>query len=415
METKQKFWILPLFFVVLIDMLGIGIIVPIIAPLMLNPSNGILPADYSFWARNFLLGLLVSVFPIFQFFGAPILGALSDRHGRKKLLIVSIFGAMVGYIIFAWGIMAKNLVFLFLGRIIAGFMGGNIAIAFSSIADVSGAREKAKNFGLIGMAFGFGFVIGPYIGGKLADSSFVSWFDFSTPLWFAALLSFMNIIIVQLVFSDTLHTKVYTKISLLTGFQNIANAFKMQNLRTIFFVIFLHSLGFSFFAQFFQVLLIEKFSFSQVQIGNLFAYIGLWIAFTQGIITRIAAKHFAPNKVLRFSLAGLSIALFIVILPAQSKLFYLIMPLVALTQGLTFPNSTAIVSNLSGKESQGEALGINQSLQSLAFAISPLIAGIIVSFNIHFPIIAASSIVFIAWLVFLLFFKEAKRETFHEI
>src|SRR3989338_8252273 len=97
MENPKKLVMLPLFFVVLLDMIGIGIIIPIIAPLMLDPSNGVLPVSYAAGTRNLILGMLMAVFPIFQFFGAPLLGAFSDRHGRKKLLMASIFGTFLGY------------------------------------------------------------------------------------------------------------------------------------------------------------------------------------------------------------------------------------------------------------------------------------------------------------------------------
>ena len=415
MENPKKLVMLPLFFVVLLDMIGIGIIIPIIAPLMLDPSNGVLPVSYAAGTRNLILGMLMAVFPIFQFFGAPLLGAFSDRHGRKKLLMASIFGTFLGYAFFGLGILMRNVYLLFLGRIIAGFTGGNISIAFSSVADISNEKSKAKNFGILGMAFGFGFIIGPYIGGKLADPNFVSWFDFATPMWFAALLSLANILLIVMFFSETLGSSIRTKISLFTGFRNIAKALRLESLRTMFMVMFLHSLGFSFFTQFFQVFLIQKFSFSQVQIGSIFAYVGLWIAITQGIVTRIVARFMSPRKVVSMSIFALSVFLLMIIIPSKPSSMYFIMPLVALAQGLTFPNSTSIISNLGGKESQGEILGINQSIQSLALAISPLVAGIIVSFNMNLPIIMSSIITFMAWLVFFLLFREKKKEVFHEV
>ena len=131
-----------------------------------------------------------------QFFGAPILGAMSDRFGRKKILILSLVGTCIGYLFFGAGIAAASLITLFISRAIDGFTGGNISIALSAIADISDPKEKAKNFGLIGMAFGLGFILGPYIGGKLADPSVVGWFTHSTPFWFAAALTFLNIILV---------------------------------------------------------------------------------------------------------------------------------------------------------------------------------------------------------------------------
>lgn len=414
MKEGKNLSILPLFFIVLLDMIGIGIIIPILGPLFIEPSYGMLPGA-PLAARTIMLGFLISSYPLAQFFGAPILGALSDKHGRKKLLMASLIGTGIGYILFGFGIMEKNLSLLFFSRALAGFTGGNISIAMSSIADLSNEKEKAKNFGIMGMAFGFGFIIGPYIGGKLSDPRIAGWFDFSTPLWFAAMLSLINIIMLMLVFRETLRTKAKAEISLLTGFRNIKKAFDLQNLRVIFVVILLLGLGFNFFAQFFQVYLIEKFSLNQSQIGDVFAFMGLWIAITQGIITRLVAKKFAPKQVLSFSVICLSAAFLLLLVPSQSLYLLFVLPFVAIFQGLTFPNYNAIVSNLAGKDSQGEALGITQSMQSLSQSITPIVAGFIVSMSMSLPLIVASSITLIAWLVFIIFFGRKKEQKFHEI
>ena len=412
--SPGKFSILPIFFIVFLDMIGFGIIIPLLAPLLLDPSAGLLQnADLG--TRTLMLGIMVSIYPLAQFFGAPILGGLSDRSGRKKVLIISIAGTMLGYLIFAAGIMANDIWLLLFSRALAGFTGGNISIAFSAIADMSDEKSKAANFGLIGMAFGFGFIIGPFIGGKLADSSLVSWFDFATPFWFAALLSMLNILFVIKLFRETSSIRVNSKISLLTGVKNIQKAFSLPGLKVIFIVIFLITFGFTFFTQFFSVYLIERFGFTQGQIGDFFAYIGIWIAIAQGVVMRPVSSRFSPESILRFSILALSVILLLMLIPDNPFYFYLMVPFMAIVNGLTFPTYTAIVSNLSGKESQGEIMGINQSIQSLGMAIPPLIEGVIAAMDITFPILAASAITFIAWLVFALYFKGKKKQVFHEV
>ena len=403
-----------IFLTVFIDLLGVGIIIPVLAPLFLNPMSGILPVDYqsAILTRQLLLGLLISVYPLAQFFGAPILGAMSDRFGRKKILIVSLIGTCIGYLFFGAGIAAASLATLFMSRAIDGFTGGNISIALSAIADISDPKEKTRNFGLIGMAFGLGFILGPYIGGKLADPTVVSWFTHSTPFWFAAALTFLNIMLVAFRFPETLKTRVQTRISAFTGFRNIAKAFRMPNLRTMFLVVFFLTIGFNFFTQFFQVYLIEKFQFTTGNIGDLFAYIGLWIAFGQGVVTRIASKKFKPHQILSVSCVMLSAALLALLIPDKSWMLLIVLPFVAIANGLTQPNSTAMISNLSSKEAQGEVLGINQSIQSLGMAIPPIIAGIISTIDRILPIFMASCFVFLAWVIFLAFYSNRKQEVF---
>ncbi len=406
--------ILPMIFVVFIDMVGFGIVIPLLAPLLISADSPFVAAAMTLDTRILFLGLLLASYSIAQFFGAPILGALSDRHGRKPVLLLSIFVAFIGYLIFAFGILFQDIWVLFLGRLIGGFVGGSISVAYSAIADLSDAQSKPKNFGMIGMAFGFGFIIGPFIGGKLADPSLVPWFNFSTPFFFTALLSLLNIALVLLMFRETLRKKSHAKTSLLTGFRNIVRAFRMPSLRALFAVIFLLTFGFSFFTQFSQVFLIERFSFNQSQIGDLFAYIGIWISLTQGVFTKPVSDRLAPAQVLRLAPLLLAFSLGVLVFIHDSILLYVAMPLIAFSWGIVFPNYTTMISNLAGRESQGEIFGINQSIQSVALTLPPIISGFIAAVHFTLPIIAASFFVLCGWLVFVLFFRQKKSEVFHE-
>jgi DHA1 family tetracycline resistance protein-like MFS transporter len=410
----MKHPLIPIFLTVFIDLIGVGIVIPIMAPLFLSPESLLLPPDFSLGQRTLLLGFLIAAFPLAQFFGSPILGALSDRYGRKRLLIISLAGTLIGYVLTAIGIMTHNLVLLFVSRLIDGFTGGNISIAMSSIADLSDAESKPKNFGMIGMAFGLGLILGPFIGGFLANREILHWFGSAIPFWFAALLSSFNIVLLIFLFKETLHTKVHTEVSMLTGFRNIIKAWSMENLRKMFIIVFLLSFGFNFYTQFFQVYLIEKFSFNEAMIGNLFGYMGLWIAFTQGAVTRIVSRYFRPGQVLKATMLVLSASLLMMLIPDKPYMIYFILPFMAVSNGLTWPNSTTIISEMAGKESQGEILGINQSIQSLGQALPPVLAGMIASVNISLPIIVASSCIMLAWIVFV-FFQNEKKVLFHEI
>ncbi len=405
--------ILPIFLVVFIDLLGVGILIPVMAPLFMDPSHGFL-GNATQSTRAVMLGFLLGSYALAQFFGAPILGGLSDRLGRRKVLMLSIFGSLVGYILFGIGILTRNIPLIFASRLLDGFTGGNIAVAMSAISDISDEKSKAKNFGLVGMAFGFGFIIGPFIGGKLADSSISSWFNSATPFWFAAGLCALNLLMLYIYFKETLHTKVNTPISALTGFKNLAKAMSMKNVRLMFLVVFLYAFGFNFFTQFFQVLLVEKFGFTASRIGDLFAYVGLWIIFTQGILIRPIAKRFAPPQVMQVSLLGLSIALFLILIPTKAYMLLFVLPMVSVFNGLTFPNSTSIISGLAGRESQGEIMGINQSIQAIAMAIPPIISGFIYTIHQSTPIIVGGLSVLLAWIAFQAFQKQSKQ-VFHEV
>jgi DHA1 family tetracycline resistance protein-like MFS transporter len=406
---NKKLAILPIFFTVFLDLLGLGIVIPILPAVLLDPRSAVLPFSYDFSTRTLIYGFLIASYPLAQFFGAPILGTLADQHGRKKLLTVSLIGTLFGYVLFALGIIYNNIFLLFIGRILDGFTGGNISIAQSAIADISTEETKSRNFGLIGAAFGLGFIIGPYIGGKLADPSIVSWFTYATPFWLSVILTLINISLVLLFFPETLVNVRKVKVSALTGIKNIQKAFTYKDLRTMFLVGFLLTVGFNFFTQFFQVFLIGKFNFNQSKIGDLFAYMGLWIAVTQGAILRPLSKKYKPMSILSVSIILLALTFPLLLLPTKAFWIYLIIPFIAIFQGLTQPNSTAIISNLADKDKQGEILGINQSIMSLAQAIPPIIAGFVTSISINLPTIFAAGSTFVAWLIFrFLFIRQQK-------
>jgi MFS transporter, DHA1 family, tetracycline resistance protein len=415
MPPRENQSFLPVFFTVFIDLLGLSIVIPILAPLFLNASDGLLPVATAPQMRTILLGFLLATYPIAQFFGSPFLGGLSDRVGRKKVLLLSLLGTSLGYILFAIGVLTKNLPLIFFSRALDGFTGGNISTALSAIADVSDERSRAKNFGLLGMAFGLGFIMGPYIGGKISDPSVVPWFNYSTPLFLAALLAFLNALLVFLRFRETLKEPLRTPMSLLTGFRNLGRAFTLKHLRVLFLVIFLLTFGFNFFIQFFQVFLIGKFQFSQSQVGDLFAYIGIWIAVTQGLVNPAATKRFSSVRILSFSLLGLAIIFPFLLLPGQIWGLYLLTPFIAIFQGLIQPNSTALVSRAAEPNSQGELLGIGQSLQAVGQAIPPIIAGFIVNLHPSLPTLVAAGSTLLAWLIFVGFFPKDPQTKFEEI
>jgi DHA1 family tetracycline resistance protein-like MFS transporter len=402
-------------FTVFLDLLGFGIAIPVLAPLFLDPASPVMPPGSMLAERTITLGLLLASYPLAQFFGAPIIGGLSDHHGRKKMLLIPLAGAFTGYIIFAYGVMSGSLPLLFAGRILDGFAGGSISICLSAIADISDPKEKSRNFGLVGMVFGLGFILGPFVGGKLADPSVISWFSYWTPFAFAALLSLVNIALVSLGFPETLAARSRTPVDLFMGIRNIRRAFSMPNLRAIFIVVFLITFGFNFFTQFFPVFLIEKFSFTQSAVGDTFAYVGFFVAVSQGLLNRRLSMKFAPERLLRYSLILTSFALAALTVPSDPLSLLAVLTLVPLMNGLTYPNYTAIISNLAGKESQGEILGLTQSIQSLAMAIPPVIAGLLVSAYVNLPIMVASAFIFISWAVFMFLFRKEDKAQFHEV
>jgi MFS transporter, DHA1 family, tetracycline resistance protein len=396
--------LVPALLAAFIDLVGIGIIFPVLAPLFVGDSD-FLPANFTDSDRKLAYGLLIACFPIAQFVGSPLLGALSDRYGRKPLLSLSLLGGMLGYFVFAIGLQSGSLWMIMVARMVAGFSAGNLSIVYSSVAEMSTQENRARNFGLIGMMAGLGFILGPALGSVLVNDKLVSWFGPSVPFWVSGGLCALNVALVTWMFRETLRERSNRKLDVLSGVRNLYKAFSMPGMTPLFLVVLLSTLGFAFFTQFFNVYMIERFAYTQTDLGWIFSFIGLCIAIVQGVVMRPLSKRFRSEQILRWTYFGLGMALLAVLLPTESWQMYLLVPLIALTQGLGFPNLSSLVSANAPMSQQGEIMGINQSLGALGNAIPPVLAGLLAGVDDRLPMVAASMATVAAGAVFLLFYR----------
>jgi DHA1 family tetracycline resistance protein-like MFS transporter len=400
---------------IFLDLLGMSLIIPIAAPLFLNSDALLVGAGVSLQYRTLILGLLLGAGPVVQFFLAPLLGAYADRAGRKPVLMFSVLINALGHALFGLGILTQQLWLLFASRALAGAGAANLAAANSAVADISRPEDKVRNFGLTGMALGVGLIFGPFLGGILSSPAVVHWFNLATPLWVAAIMAVMNAGVVKLFFRETLREPIHNHMTIWTGAHNVVKAFTMPSLRAVYISSFLLGFGFNFFAQFFSVFLVARFNFGSTQIGFLFAYLGIWLAFTQGLLTRYVSRRFSPWSVLRW--APLAAVGSFVLLAGVHRVstIYLLLPLVALTYGLNPPNMTTVISDFADPESQGEALGIDRAMAALSFGLPPILSGWAVGLDVSMPMMFAAAFIFAAWLIFIRARIHAAPPVFHEV
>lgn len=408
-EKLEKNALRIIFLIVFVDLVGFGILIPVIPQLLANPASHyyLLPPGTSVGTGYILLGILTAVYPLMQFLSAPILGQLSDRYGRKKLLAVSVFGTFLSYLLFAVGIMIGNLPLLFFSRALDGITGGNISIAQAAMADITKPENRAKNFGLIGAAFGLGFILGPFLGGKLSDPTVVSWFNASTPFLFAAAISFVEMLLILYVLPETLEKKDKSlHVNWMQSVGNIVQAYTNKKIRSILTVAFLDNLGFVFFTTFIAVFYIVKFGFNQGNIGDMFAYVGLCFAIAQLVILPRLPKN-RDFEILFAGILGSAIMLFAYILVTATWQLLIVIPIFAVFNGFAQAYLPAIVSRSADKSIQGRILGINASVFSLAQVVPPLIAGYLAAlFSPQFPLYVAGFITLITAAVLWLLRKE---------
>jgi DHA1 family tetracycline resistance protein-like MFS transporter len=401
--------ILTIFFTIFIDLLGVGILIPVIPLLFASPLSEfyILPDGLSIKSGYLLLGLLVAVYPIGQFLSTPILGQLSDIYGRKKILAISLAGTSISYFLFAIGIVTHNIPLLFISRFFDGLTGGNISVAQAMIGDISTKENRARNFGMIGAAFGLGFIFGPFLGGKLSDPHTLSWFSATTPFYFATILAFLNMLSVLFLLKETNKHINSPKLVWNKSIRNIVEALKMKELKAIFLTSFFFNAGFTFFTTFFSVYLIKKFGFDQGNIGDFFAYIGFWSIVTQGFMTRYVAKRFSEEKILKLSLVGTGIIVLAYFLPQHAWQIYLIPPFFGLATGLTMANLGSLLSKSTDPKTQGKVFGINSSIQALAQLIPAIVSGFIAAIlTPESPIIIASAFILFGAYIFIRLYRK---------
>jgi DHA1 family tetracycline resistance protein-like MFS transporter len=400
--------------IIFLDVLGVGILIPVLPQLVYNIF---IPAGHSLNSSFIILGWLTAIFPLMQFLATPILGQLSDRHGRKPVLGFSLVGTAAGYVLFAIAILNKNIPLLFLARAMDGITGGNISVARAVIADSSEPEHRTRNFGLIGAAFGLGFVLGPYIGARLANPhvNFFGlfktphWFSPSTPFWFTAGLSVVTTLLVLFILPEThQHINKHLKLAWNKSLDNIRKAATHPALRVIFGAEFLFWGGFTFFTTFFQILLIQRLHFKPNNVGDFFAWIGIWMATTQAVLIPILAKRFKNHQVLRVALVGAGLTLFLQLWPRDTAQLLLVSPFIAIFVGMMIANATALVSLSADKAIQGEVLGIEASVQALAQGIPAAISGYIATMGINAPVIVGGSIMVFGGLMYNFLYRPSK-------
>jgi DHA1 family tetracycline resistance protein-like MFS transporter len=403
----KKFTLIVIFLTVFIDMLGVGVLIPIY-PLIISQKSNFSVIIINHIDPNsayVMLGWLSACYPLMQFFFTPILGQASDIAGRRKILLISIIGTVIGYIIFALALTEKNVPLMFFARILDGISGGSIAVGMAVIADTSKSENRAKNFGILGVAFGLGFILGPTIGGYLSDNHLSSWFTIKTPFYFLSILGIVNFVLIYFLLPETLPYKQQAKIKILKSVSDLYEAYQKKELCLFLFIVFLFAFGFCLFTSFWGVTLVTYFDFSQQQITNVFAYTGIWIMIGQGLIVRKISGKISEKIMLPITLFldGACI-IFIYFIPnTHANLIFIICTLLPICHAINivFCNSF-LVSNFTTEHNRGQIIGINASIQCLATALPAILGGYMAETftNTHPLLLIAGLIIIISGLIF---------------
>lgn len=398
---RKKMAFFSVLFTFFVDNLGWSIVFPIFAPLFLDQKNVLLSPNMSFAGRTTLLGFFLAAFPLAQFFGSPLLGEFADKAGRKKAFVLSIFLTFIGYVLTGWSISINSLVFLFIGRVITGVFSGNLSVCLACISDFSeDEKARVKNFGYLSMLGGFSFILGAFIGGKFSDHLVSKYFSFSLPLWIASALSLINLLFIILAFKETCPLNKNVKYNFFEGFNNIKIALKTKKLKSFYLIYFLFLFGWTILFQFTPVLVIKRFSFSNSAVGDLAAFMGICWALGSLFTNKFLSRRFALLRILEISLIIFTVLCGFVGFPRHVIGVLLLLAVCVVIGGIMWPVCAGVLSGFASKQMQGKVMGMSQSMQSLAMAISPIVGGLAAESYIHVPFLIAAAASLLASLLY---------------
>ncbi len=351
----------PLFVVILtiiIEVTGGGLLFPVLPYLV-----------EQFSSNAYTIGLLAASFATAQFFAAPVLGSISDRYGRRPVLIVCTLGTALAFFLFGF---ANALWLMFLAQIANGITGGVVSTAQAYIADVSDSpQDRTKNFGLIGAAAGIGFMCGPLLGGILAG------FDLKLPVFVAGGVALCNSALAYFVLTESLQTPRSTPVSIadFNPFRQLLDLFQRTNLRSLLSGYFAFFLAFAGFTNIFVVLVRDRYGWGPTESAAILVFVGVVASIVQGGLIRKLLPRFGEIRLLLVGMSLVSLALLLVALSPRGYFLYGTQAMFAFGIGIASPSLRGLLANSVADDEQGKLSGGTQSLNSVTQILGPLSAG----------------------------------------
>jgi DHA1 family tetracycline resistance protein-like MFS transporter len=359
-KEKMNKRLFSIILVVFIDLLGFSLILPLL-PYYAKTFN----------ANQTTTGILIASYALMQLIGAPILGRLSDRFGRRPVLLLSVFGTFLGFLLLGF---ANALWMLFVSRIIDGLTGGNLSVAQAYISDVTDAKDRSKGLGMIGAAFGLGFIIGPVTGGLLSQ------WGYAVPAFVAAAISFINLILIYAWLPESLteekRSQMTEKRPAIT-LNALLVAFQRPFTGSILITRFFFGLAFAIFQTIFSLYALAKFNLAARDTGFVLTYVGVLSVIVQGFLVGRLTNQYREDLLITVAVVLMGISLLGWALAPSLLWLYVIMTPTALSGGLLNTLLSSTLTKAVAPQEIGGILGLSAAVESSTRIIAPLLGGVL--------------------------------------
>ncbi len=377
--------ILPLSFVIIIDLIGLTIVFPIFSEIFSDHSPVFFSMQDSMIKKDLYFSLAITIYPLMTLFGAPLLGDMSDSIGRKKVLLICLSGSFSGLLLSGIAIQLHAFWLLLVGRAIAGFTAGSQQTAQAAIIDVSEKKNTTKNMALIILSITVGMSIGPILGGVLVDHKLVHFFNNTTPFWVASLLSLINIAWLVFNFKETYQAEP-KKLSLLRGIKSLPVGFKQEKLRALSCYFLLTQLGWIMYYQVISFFLSKQFSYNALQSGFFMMYIALLLCFALSYVVKMVEKYISLSTFFKLSTLFVVVSYLIMALGYKNlAIMWLFSIPVALTIPVLYTYCLTLFSSAVDEQSQGWIMGYTGSINSLTMVIAAGLSGYLSYLHLNVP------------------------------
>jgi predicted MFS family arabinose efflux permease len=388
--------LLPLYIVVFVGFVGYSLMITVFTPMLLRSDSPFIASTDPMARRTLLLGFLLCLYPMGQFLGSPMMGSLSDRFGRKPVLLLSLTATTLCYAAIAFSLTIGSFALLSIASLIAGLAEANIVTAQSAIADVSLPQDRNRLFGYIYMSVSTAYIVGPLVGGRLADPALVPWFNYATPFWMAFLLLVLTTAATAVLFRETHPASERQPAPLMQAFTNLAGVFTNRRLRGLYWMNFLFYLAIFGFFRCYPMYLVDEYHLGVSRVSEFVAWVGVPIAISNLWLTSFLSSRFAIKSIAIWSGFLTGVLMILVVVPRPMRALWLTLFLTSAALALCLPSCATLLSAAAGKSDQGRVMGNNQALQVGAEALSGVVGGLLAAILVKLSLIVLGAVAILA-------------------